>query len=120
MSLNRCPICGELLIWQNHKCDPAWRVWHDDDLVINADLIFAKNEQAAAERFAEKAFYRGWYNMQSVDVLVVAAAPWDEWSDLDEDDDGYEASPAGAVKYEVTVEMVPSFSAVKEKKKEMQ
>jgi len=104
--VKHCPICDELIIWgDRHVCKPAWRVWNEDDPAFDADRVFASNAQAAAEVWAEKKFYRGWYEMRSVDVYVVADSAWDEeWAEGDPLSDGM-------LKYEVNVEMVPSFAA---------
>jgi hypothetical protein len=55
VSLERCAICGELILFSKHYCHPAWLVWQlDDPERFNATTVYAYDPQAAVEKWADQ------------------------------------------------------------------
>lgn len=78
-----CPLCGELDIFGNHKCDPQWYCIHaddygDDEFVPMAETftdegreIFARDAEQAAIKFAEYYQASGAWYPSEMTVLVM-------------------------------------------------
>lgn len=65
MSFERCFKCKEYDFINSHRCKPTWQVqekdYHDEDYTI----VYAYDEESAAEKYAEESDSKGDYTIIS-------------------------------------------------------
>jgi hypothetical protein len=116
MNYSKCKICGEYG-WENHKCDPRWRVCTLDEYIeyIKAEeegrtswgsfedimLVHARNSKEAAEKWSE------YDDQQSGDFFIASQGPVTV-AVISADD------PEPKIEYfDVSAEAIPHYTAVK-------
>jgi len=57
--MSKCLTCGEYIIWDNHKCNPSYYVWDEEEEFYDIYdskhyKVFARDSENAAIGFAEK------------------------------------------------------------------
>lgn len=96
---DRCAICGTFSVFGHHRCPPKWEVhvpdYHGED---DWSAVFAHDAEEAAERYAEKYDSEGDYTVVGGSSLTVYVRAADD-------------PDAKVIKYEVSGEAVPRYSA---------
>lgn len=83
--------------WRGEACLPLWDVWQSEDERANAQQVAGRDASDAAERWAAQDDAGGDYSIVSGDPAEVDVAPGGE--------------PGPVLRFRVTGESVPSYSA---------
>ena len=98
MGIVKCTICGEWVREDDHKCMPKWDMVvpsKGDDPELPERVCYAADAKSAALKLVEEKF-SDWEYPDNIEIWVRPFGDIDQWE-----------------KYEVEVEVVPSFEATK-------
>lgn len=97
--MSRCKTCGDFPLFpESHKCPPIWLCQLKGDSADEWEEVYARDAEAAAEKFAEKWDIESEYSMlRGFSDYIVSVKPSD-------------AEPDGVARqFAITAEAVPTY-----------
>lgn len=124
--IEKCPICNDYIFNSQHKCQPCFYVWQENEdfeevIDYNKHRVFAQYSESAAEKYAES----DWEFPIDDNVFVIPVKDGNEIIEkyMDEKnewltDEGVSVLKEKSELYAVTSEIVRNFYANKVKKEQ--